>query len=72
MPAVVKRKAGRPKSPTPPKEKILAVRIPPDLDAALESFRASHSFPPDRTAVTLRALANFLSEQGHHHPRGAA
>lgn len=64
-----KKKPGRPKSATPPKERILAVRMPPDLEAALESFRAAQSFPPDRTAVTLRALENFLREQGHYPPR---
>lgn len=70
MPVVMsKKKPGRPKSATPPKERILAVRMPPDLEAALESFRAAQSFPPDRTAVTLRALENFLREQGHYPPR---
>jgi hypothetical protein len=64
-----KKKPGRPKSATPPKERILAVRMPPDLETALESFRAAHTFPPDRTAVALRALENFLREQGHYPPR---
>ena len=73
MPVVMsKKKPGRPKSATPPKEKILAVRMPPDLEASLQQFIAAQTFPPDRTAVTLRALENFLREQGHYPPRKPA
>lgn len=64
-----KKKAGRPKSPTPPRDRVLAMRMPPDLEEALEAFRAAQVFPPDRTAVGLRALENFLREQGHYPPR---
>lgn len=68
MPAVMSKKkpaAGK----QPSKDKILAMRMPADLEAALQSFIAAQTFPPDRTAVGLRALENFLREQGHYPPR---
>lgn len=63
-----KKKPGRPKADTPPRERILAMRMPHDLDEALEAFRAAQPFAPDRTAVGLRALENFLREQGFYPP----
>lgn len=59
-----KKKPGRPKSATPPKEKILAMRVPDDLYAVLEAYRAAQKFPPDRTTVGLRALEQFLRAEG--------
>lgn len=63
-----KKKAARPKSATPPKDKILAMRTPDDLYAALETYRAAQTYPPDRTAVTLRALEKLLREEGFYPP----
>jgi hypothetical protein len=64
-----KKKTGRPKSATPPKEKILAMRMPDDLFEALEAYRQSQTYVPDRTAVGLRALENLLRAEGFYPPR---
>lgn len=72
MPAVMSQKKqgrGRPKSPTPPRERVLAMRMPPDLEQALEDYRLSQTYPPDRTAVGLRALEQLLRAEGFYPPR---
>jgi hypothetical protein len=67
MIAVMSKKKTKPTAEK--REKVLAMRMPPELEAALQSFISAQQFPPDRTAVGLRALENFLREQGHYPPR---
>ncbi len=63
-----KKKSGRPKSPNPPRERVLAMRMPPELETALEAYREAQTYPPDRTAVGLRALEQFLRSEGFYPP----
>jgi hypothetical protein len=63
-----KNKPGRPKSSTPPREKILAMRLPVEVEAALAAFIAGQKFPPTATAVGLRALEDFLRKEGFYPP----
>lgn len=63
-----KNKPGRRKAATPPKEKILAMRVSDELFEALEAYRKAQKYPPDRTAVGLRALEDLLRAEGFFPP----
>lgn len=63
-----KKKPGRPKSSLPTKDKILAMRLAPDLEESLTAYIAAQKFPPDRTAVGTRALIDFLRSEGFYPP----
>jgi hypothetical protein len=62
MSAVMSKK----KPTTPPKDKILTARVPDDLFAAFEAYRAAQLYPPDRTAVVLRLMEQFLRAEGYY------
>ncbi len=66
MSAVMSKKK---KPAEPAKDKILTARIPDDLFAAFEAYRAAQLYPPDRTAVILRLMENFLRAEGFYPPR---
>lgn len=52
----------------PPKDHIVTVRVPADLFAAFETYRAGQLYPPDRTAVILRLMEQFLRAEGLYPP----
>lgn len=43
----------------------LFVRIDDDTEAALQDFIGAQDVPPDRQAVGLKALHEFLAKRGH-------
>lgn len=64
-----KRTRGRPpKRPAEERGPILYLRIDKQTDAAIQSFIASQLVPPDRTAVGLSAIHEFLTKHGYWPP----
>ncbi len=64
-------KKPRPKS-TPKRDNgvpVLYVRISPELEAAIQSFIAAQRVAPERTAVTIKALEEFLQREGFWPPK---
>jgi hypothetical protein len=53
------------------KPPVLYLRITPDDEAALQAYIDAQDTPPDRTAVGLRALRQFLESRGYRHPKTA-
>lgn len=48
---------------------MLYLRLPPELDAALQAFIAAQRIRPDRTAVGLTALEELLAKEGYWPPK---
>ena len=46
----------------------MCVRVPDDLFAAFEEYRAAQLYPPDRTAVILRLMEQLLRAEGFYPP----
>lgn len=47
------------------KQPVLHMRMPEFLEEALQAFIADQRVPPDRTAVGLTALEEFLRKEGY-------
>ncbi|MDH3879541.1 MAG: hypothetical protein OET18_17000, partial [Desulfobacterales bacterium] len=45
------------------KRTMLSLRMPPDLIAELNKWRESQDVPPQRTAVIIQALKEFLTKR---------
>jgi metal-responsive CopG/Arc/MetJ family transcriptional regulator len=43
--------------------RMISIRLPPDLLEELDAFRAQHEFPPQRTAIIVKALKRYLADQ---------
>ena len=41
----------------------VSLRVPNDLLAALDEYRSDQDYPPERSAVIIRALRKFLAEE---------
>lgn len=41
----------------------ISLRVPNDLLAELDEYRAGQDYPPERSAVIIRALRKFLREE---------
>jgi hypothetical protein len=67
--AMSKKNPVRSESAEPLPEKILTVRVPGDLFAAFEAYRAAQLYPPDRTAVILRLMEQLVRAEGLYPPR---
>lgn len=70
-----KRKAGRPpkypKAPDAPRSaKRFQLSLPPALFDALERFRLSQDFPPERSAMVERIIERYLEDKGVYKPPG--
>ena len=50
------------------KPPVLYLRLTPEHEAALQSFMSRQRVKPDRTAVGLTALEEFLSKEGDWPP----
>ena len=48
---------------------VVFMTLDSDTDAALESFIADQTIPPDRAPVALKALREFLSKHGYFPPK---
>lgn len=48
---------------------VVFMTLDSDTDAALESFIANQTIPPDRAPVALKALREFLSKHGYFPPK---
>lgn len=56
----------KPKKPVAEsKNPVLHMRMPDFLEQALQAFIADQRVPPDRTAVGLTALEEFLRKEGY-------
>lgn len=67
-----KKPAGKqPKSQKPPKRKrdVLFISLDSETEACLVAFIASQVVEPDRSAVGLKALREFLGKQGYWPPK---
>jgi hypothetical protein len=70
------RPPGRPRKTEQPapdaKVPILYLRLPAELEAALQQFIAAQRIKPDRTAVGLTALEELLAKEGFWPPGSPA
>lgn len=69
MPVVTSKKKPSKAKPVDPTDHVVTFRVPPELFSALETYRAKQLYPPDRTAVLLRLLEQFLCGEGLYPPR---
>lgn len=48
---------------------VVFLTLDDDTETALESFRGDQLVPPDRAAVGVKALQDFLKGQGYYPPK---
>ena len=69
---VSKRKPGpKPSADKPARGPVLYVRMPDELEAAMQAFIQAQIIQPDRTAVAVKAIEELLSRHGHWPPKPA-
>jgi hypothetical protein len=49
---------------------VVFLTLDPDTETGLTSFIAAQDVAPDRAAVALKALREFLRSRGHYPPPG--
>ena len=54
--------------PAVKKTHVLHMRLPPELDAAMDRVVADQTFATDRTAIGIRALEELFTRMGYWPP----
>lgn len=49
---------------------VLFIRLKPEMEQALQAFIGAQDVEPDRSAVGLKALSEFLEKRGFWPPAG--
>ncbi len=65
-----KKKANPPATSSGSKDRgpVLFIRLKPDMEEALQAFIGAQDVEPDRSAVGLKALSEFLEKRGFWPP----
>jgi len=58
-----------PSKATKGKTGVLFIRISKEVEDAIQSFQSAQRVTPDRTAVVMTAILEFLEKEGHWPPK---